>query len=95
MNCNKCTDETKGMNGCEKDSFIPKRWTIGEYSFSRCPLKIVDTDMYFFIKAYNFMEKGILPRVGGWMDQSNKFIQGMSIVISEVSKIAKEESHGR
>ena len=41
------------------------------------------------------MEKGILPRAGGWLDQSNKFVSAMSLITSEISNINKEVNHGK
>jgi len=88
LDCKTCTKEQKEDRGCTEDSIIPGRWQIGDEKFERCPIEYINSDIYWYIKAYNFMEKGILPRDGGWMNQSNKFIEGISF-------ITKELNHGK
>ena len=84
----------KEDRGCEQDSPIPGRWSIGDIVLNRCPLKSVDNRIYWYIKAYNFLEKGVLPTSGGWLDQSNKFIEAMNLITNEMEKI-KRENHAK
>lgn len=94
LDCKACNDNQKIERGCLEDSPIPDKWEAGEHKFSRCPLKMIKQDSFWYIRAYNFMEKGVLPRAGGWLDQSNKYIEAMSCVIAEIGRINKEGSHG-
>lgn len=52
-------------------------------------MAILDMDIFLYIKAYNFMEKGILPNVGGWLDQSNKFLEVITFIGNEVKDVKK------
>ena len=90
LDCKTCTKEQKEERGCEHDSRVPKRWQVGDYVFQRCPIKEVGSDFFWYIKAYNFMEKGILPRQGGWLDQSNKFIEAMVFIQGEIQDGQKQ-----
>lgn len=58
--------------------------------FTSCPLKQVDENVYGYIQAFNLYEKGILPNVGGWCDQSSKYIESMQFISSEISQREKE-----
>lgn len=78
-------------NGCLRDSPIPDRWQIGEFTFQRCPRKLVTRKSISYIKAYNWLQKGFLPSPGGWMEQSAKFINAMEIIEAEVYRIQKDE----
>ena len=82
LDCRTCTEEQKKDRGCESNSPIPDRWQIGNEKFQRCPIKFIDNNAFWCIKAYNFLEKGILPRQGGWLDQANKFIEIMDFINS-------------
>lgn len=86
LSCKACNDNQKIDRGCVEDSPIPERWQVGDNKFSRCPLSIVDIKAYWYIRAFNFMEKGLLPRNGGWLDQANKFMEGMSIIAVNLKK---------
>ena len=95
LDCNACNEYQKEDRGCINDSPVPGRWKVGTEEYNKCPVKLVNISSNWLIKAYNFMEKGILPRSGGWLDQSNKFVSAMSIISSEVSNINKEVNHGK
>ena len=86
LSCKACNDNQKIDRGCFKDSPIPGRWQIGENKFSRCPLSIIEQSSYWFIRAYSFSEKGLLPRSGGWLEQTNKFIEAMGIIAVNIEK---------
>jgi len=47
---------------------------------------MIEPSVYWYFRAYNFMEKGMLPRAGGWLDQANKFIEAMSIISMNIEK---------
>lgn len=91
LNCEKCNEFQKIDHGYEKDSPIPGKWKIGDYSFNRCPLVIMDKRANWYITAYNFLKDGILPNDGGWLDQPNKFIEAMNFIESEINKSVKED----
>lgn len=42
------------------------------------------------ITAYNFYKNGVMPRPGGWMDQSAKFIDAVQVIDGEVNAIERE-----
>lgn len=93
LDCNACTKEQKEDRGCISNSPIPGRWQLGDDKFQRCPIRWVKPEIYWYIKAYNFMEKGILPRIGGWLDQSSKFINAMNFINKELEDGKKQLSN--
>ena len=93
LDCNACNEYQKEDRGCIKDSPIPGRWKIGKDEYQRCPLKLITEESKWWIRTYNFMEKGILPRAGGWMDQSNKFVSAMGLISREVNNGTKRTTN--
>lgn len=77
--------------GCEKDSPIPGKWKIGDIEYRRCPVKMLDARVNIYIKAYNFLQSGILPSEGGWLKQTAKYIEAMEIIGQEISKTRAEK----
>lgn len=73
----------------EKDSPIPGHWQIQELSFQRCPKTQMTENVDLWIKAYRLFEIGLLPCGGGWLDQSNKYIEIMDFLSIEFAKINK------
>jgi hypothetical protein len=41
------------------------------------------------------MEKGVLPNEGGWLNQTQKFVDAMNIITQVVSEKNKERYHGK
>ena len=77
----------------DKDHPIKGRWQINEWSFDRCPLVGIEQEYVDWIIAYKMFKSGFLPNNGGWLQQTNKFIQFMTYIDSEVSN--KGEANGR
>lgn len=83
-----CNSECKA----EKDSpYVIE--TIKDWEFKHCPLKEVDSEVYLWLRAYTMFTKGFLPCVGGWLDQSNRFIDVMICIDSIIKE--KEVEDGR
>ena len=92
LDCRKCNQHQREDHGYEKDSPIPKRWSVGEYSFQRCPLRVVTKQSKEYIEAYKLFKMGYLPRGGGWIHESQKFLDAMNVIETEVHKL--EHSNG-
>ena len=92
LQCGRCHENPRLQieNGCKRDSPVPDRWQIGEYTFQRCPGSIVTRQSYEYIAAYNWREKGFLPNPGGWMEQPAKFVEAMGIIEREITRESKE-----
>ncbi len=77
----------KADRGCEKEvTHVSYRWQINDLKLKRCPRAIIDVNAFRLITAYNLFTKGMLPNAGGWLDQSNKFIEAMLLITNEVAK---------
>lgn len=79
-----CTADCEAYK--DQDHPIPGRWQIGKWKFQRCPSRLMDQGIVWFTRSYMFMQKGILPDTGGWMDQTNKFIEVMQFIQGELNK---------
>jgi len=89
LDCEACTESQKIERGCEKDSPIPDAWTVGEFTFQRCPVKELDPKTYLYLRAFNWYRRGYLPSSGGWMDQTNKFVEAVAYIEAEAERIKK------
>ncbi len=45
---------------------------------------------YEYIKAFNFYQKSILPHNKGWLEESEKFLEAMTIIENTQIKINNE-----
>jgi len=90
LRCEKCSDGQKVFNGCEEDSPIPERWKTGEWTWPRCPAKLITPETNSFLIAYNFLQKGILPYQIGYIRNSNRYVMAMQIIDREVRKVEAE-----
>lgn len=90
LDCKKCSDGVKIINGCEQDSTMGERWEIGEYKLKRCPIKEITQEGLEYLEAYRFYKQGQLPMQGGWLDQTNTFVEMVGILDKEITKIEKE-----
>lgn len=90
MRCEKCGEAQKKFNGCEEDSDIPERWKIREWTWQRCPAKLITPETSSFLEAYNFLQKGILPYQVGYKRNSNRYIEAMGIIDREVGRVEAE-----
>jgi hypothetical protein len=78
------------LYGCETDSSLGERWQIGCYSSSRCPIKELTEDGIMYLGYYKRYKKGILPINGGWLDQTQTFVEAMDIISKEASAVEKQ-----
>jgi hypothetical protein len=78
--------------GCERDSPIPGVWEINEeYSFQKCPIKLVTVQSLEYIKAYAFYKSGYLPNPGGWIDQPEKLFEAINVIGIEIMELEEQE----
>lgn len=90
LRCEKCSDGQKKFNGCDEDSHIPERWQVREWSWQRCPIKLITETTSCFINAYSFLQKGILPYHQGYKRNSNRYVEAMQIIDKEVKGMAMD-----
>lgn len=83
------------MYGCDGINDMPERWQVREYIWRRCPLKLITAETNEAIQAYNWLEKGIMPYNDGYKRNSNRYIQAMGIIGSEVRKIDAENQRNK
>lgn len=95
LDCRTCTYNQKIERGCEHDSPIEGAWLIGDYSFNRCPLKVINRQSVSYLEAYKLFKLGYLPNSGGWLQQSKKFLDAMLFIDGEVKQIEVDNARER
>lgn len=93
MDCRRCNEAQKSERGCKRSSIIPDVWSLGDWKFDRCPLKVVSQQSFDFIRAFNFYKAGSYPNPGGWADQPLKLIEAILFIQAEIN--SAEESKDR
>ena len=81
LNCRECDDHLKRERGCNADGILPFR--VGTETYWRCPLKLVTSISWEYIKAYRFFKNNFLPSGKGWLNESDKFLDAMIIIGNE------------
>jgi hypothetical protein len=91
LDCKKCSPGQQAHYGCEQDSYIEDRWEIdGEY-YQRCPAKLITEETRHFVHAYNLLQLGGWPYSGGWIMNSNKLVEAMSIIDSTRKRLEADQ----
>jgi hypothetical protein len=66
---------------------------VREWKFEGCPHKIITPQSQEYLHAYVYHDRKQFPNVGGWADQSPKYLAAMELIERELIRI--EESKGR
>lgn len=90
LRCEKCSDGQKALYGCEEDSYEPERWRIREWTWVRCPVKLITKETNYFLNAYSYLQKGILPYQIGYKRNSSRYVEAMAIIENEVKRLEIE-----
>ena len=89
LNCHECDDKLKEERGHDREGIVP--FLVDGKRVFRCPLTFITPLSWEYIKAFGFYEKGILPNGKGWLKESDRFLEAITIIDSEFSKIKKQE----
>lgn len=98
LDCHECDDILKKERGCTTTGIVP--FYIGEERYFKCPLKIITIISWEYVTAFALYQKSILPNGGGWINESQKYLDAMIILDNEFKKIENENAkkankHGR
>lgn len=97
LDCHECDDVLKHERGCQERGILPFR--LEDDIFFRCPVKLVTSVTWEYLRAYNFYKKSILPNGNNWLGESQKFLDAMVIIEKEINKLQaegmKDKKHGR
>lgn len=88
--CLECDDTLKKERGCETTGILP--FYIGEEKHFRCPLKLINSISWEYIAAFSLYQKSILPNGKGWMNESQKYLDAMTVLDNEIKKIEAQQS---
>ena len=79
-----------------KDKDCPfDKWRIGEWKFRRCPKQYVTEDVGLWLTAYQMFKSGFLPNKGGWLSQTQKFIEVILFIDIQMKRYETEAANGR
>ena len=85
LNCQECDAVLKRERGCVKKGLIP--FTIDGAVHFRCPIRLVNRMSWEYIRAYSLYKKGITPNGKGWLKESEKYLNAMGVIDSEIAKM--------
>lgn len=90
FDCLDCDELLKKERGCNEKGIVPFI-NDGEFLW-RCPLKLITDVSWEYIKAYNLYEKGFLPNGNGWLQESNRLLDALSIINRQIQKLWQEKN---
>lgn len=100
LNCHDCDTQLKKERGCNGKSSFPHH--IGLDTYWKCPIRLVNSATWDFLKAYRLYKAGYLPSGAGWMNESQKYTDAMIVIENEIDRIrnaeeanARKKAHGR
>jgi hypothetical protein len=97
LNCSACDETMQKERGCTEDGIVP--FLVGENRYTRCPIKLITRTTWDYIKAYKYHKMGLLPNGISYMNESQKYLDAMTILDNEVARIEEAEmkkaKHGR
>ncbi len=93
LDCQECDDVLKRERGCGERGILPFR--LDDDVFFRCPVKLVTSVTWEYLRAYNFYKKSILPNGNSWLGESQKFLDAMIVIEKEINRLQAEELKGK
>lgn len=89
LDCRGCDAILQKERGCISKGIIPFR--IDNELLFRCPNKIVTSLSWGYLKTYSLFKKGLLPNGKSWLFESEKYLDAMALIESEVAKLEEEK----
>ena len=90
LHCRDCDDILKKERGCIKQGSVPFILETG--IIYHCPIKDITIASWEYLQAYPFYKNGMLPNGGGFNNESQKYIEAMLFLDSELGKEAEEKA---
>lgn len=78
VDCRTCFSGLQKQRGCNEP--IDRKIKVGRFESYRCPRVYLKGEVFNYIDAYEFYQKGMLPHEGGYLKQPMKFMQAMRII---------------
>ena len=75
--------------GCIEDGIVP--FIVDGERVYRCPLKLATDMTYRYIEAYGFYKKSLLPNGVIYLNETQKYIEAMSVLDSECARMEREQ----
>ncbi len=85
LNCQSCDAQLKKERGCTGKGTLP--FYIDNEARFRCPIRLVSGMSWDYIRAYDLYKKNFLPNGKGWLDESDKFLNAMTVIDNEIAKM--------
>jgi len=90
VNCQNCDEQLKKERGCFGEGTVP--FYINTEQHYRCPIKLVSGISWEYIRAYGFYKNNFLPNGKGWLDESDRYLDAMSIIRNEITKMEAKKN---
>lgn len=95
--CAACDDARRQEYGCKVETEAQVHWLrLSDGTVvKRCPYALVGVRETRVTSCAGLIELGILPDVGGWLDQAASFCDGASIVLTARAEFARSKTDDR
>jgi hypothetical protein len=83
--------ELRRALGCDEDA--PRIvFTLGGIHHRRCPLSVLDEQIWGFLSYFSHYQTGLLPEAGGIADQPAVFLLAAAYLNNEIARLKDERT---
>lgn len=95
LDCQTCDATLKKERGCKEKGLVP--FHIDTDVYWRCPITLIEPETWEYFRAYSMSKNGILPNGTGYINESEKVLQAITIIGNLYAELEKEmlENHKR
>jgi hypothetical protein len=90
FDCHECDEQLQKERGCTEAGILPF-YIEHDTPLFRCPLSLITETTWDYVRAYALYQKNLLPNGQAWMNESQKFLDAMTVMENEVKKRESED----
>ena len=91
--CVNCDEAKRREYGCTEDTERQEHWLRmeGDVVIKRCPYALAGPREFRVIQSASLIDCGVLPDLGGWLDQAASFCEGALAALGIRGEFRKEK----
>jgi hypothetical protein len=90
FDCHECDERLQKERGCTEPGILPF-YIEDDTPTYRCPLSLITSITWDYVRAYALYQKNLLPNGTAWMNESQKYLDAMTVMENEVKRIEGEQ----
>jgi hypothetical protein len=90
FDCHECDERLQKERGCVEPGILPF-YIEDDTPLYRCPLSLITEITWDYVRAYALYQKNLLPNGQAWINESQKYLDAMTVLENEVKRIEGEQ----